>query len=434
MTPVPSFAQERRVRLVRHLLAHGLRPSSKTIPLLVRLPDPVDVDVLREAVGELVARHPVLRHRFACTGDGPAARVTAEPVPVTPPPCEELRPGPDGDTAGDTAGVPARIRAAIDGPFDVSGWPLLRVGVVTGDQPLLYLSMDHLVADAESLTVLRRDLAEIYDAVLCGRAAELPRPPDYFAFAAAERGRLAGQRDARAAALHRTLGGRPAQPLFPLADGSWSPDTGRYVDLHLLDAGGAQRLEQRCRAERATPFVGVLAAFGTALRAACGVDEVGVSIATANRDHAGGPNGVGWYANVLPVYYPAADGFGATLRGARRALMAALEHYDLPIAGVLPAPDAAPPSAPRPVGCFVSFSDARTAAGGTRSADDPGGWEPVPVAPAYGASYAVWTVRADDGLWAKIAAPSPGPAGQILDGFEAAFVAELRAAAAGTVR
>jgi hypothetical protein len=331
--------------------------------------------------------------------------------------------------------VPAEVRAALDRPFDVLDWPLFRVGVVAGGCPLLYVSMDHLVSDAVTLDVVRRDLAALYDAVVSGRPAELPPAGDYFTFATAQRRLFAPgpYRDARVASLHRVLAGRRPHPVFPLPDARWNLDVGRYVDIPLLGRADADRFARRCRSERATPFMGVLAAFGTALRAVFGVEEAGVLTAVTNREDPGSAAAVGWYANVLPVYHAVAGGFEGALRAVRLAWVATVNHHDLPMACVLPPPSAAP-GPDRPVGCFVSFNDIRTGAGASVPLD-PGradAWKAVRVAPAYGAVYAMWVVLSDDGLHATVASPDPGPGRAGLHQFESRLARVLREAGNGS--
>jgi hypothetical protein len=432
--PVPSYAQVRRLRALAAEQADGLDPTGKTIPLLFAVPGELDVPALEEAVGRLIARHPALHHRFTDFPDdrmpalafaGPA-RVRCDVTVAT-----DLVADPTDRDALDAA-VVRRIRAEVDRPFDALGWPLLRFGVVRADQSLVYVSLDHLVADAWSQWAVMLELSALYDAVRTGRADPLPPAPDFYAFSAAQRRRFDAGPALRApvAALRRSLRDRPLHPRFPL-DVPWDDDRGRYVRRQLLGPDEVQRLSNWCREHRATLFMAVLGAFGTALRQVGGATEVGVLIATHNRDEENVRGGIGWYANMLPVYFPVGDDPTGTVAGVRRALIATLEFHELPLAravDVLP-PDQADDGHPT---CFVSMTDDRTGQrqDGPRAPDGPvdpeTAWRRMAIAPAHRRGYGIWISLMDEGLIVSTASPAVRGDAADLDELETAFGAALR--------
>ncbi|WP_214414752.1 condensation domain-containing protein [Sphaerisporangium fuscum] len=416
MTDVqPSYAQARRVRAVREA-GDGLAGLAKTIPLVCRLPAEADVAAMTRAVTAFVARHEALRHRFAHR-DG---IVSVRSVPVAEVPCVATAvPGGDEQAMG-------HVRAEVDRPFDVLGWPLLRAGLVRSERPLLYLSMDHLVADAWSVSVAMRDLRELYDAAVAGRPPDLPDPGGYLAYSASQRRRFADgpALDAQVADLQRLLAGRPLHPPFPVGVARWDLTHGRYARLKLLNPAQAGAFARRCREEKSTVFMGVLAALGLALKEVSGRHEAGVLVATHNRDDLDTSHAVGWYANMLPLYFPVTDvdGFAATLRNVRANLLAVFEHHELPLARIL---QRLPDDQQHGVSCFVSFTDDR----------DPGpararAWRRVPMAPAYRAGYGLWVSLNDGGLTAEVASPRAPVGESRLAALESAL-AEVLTEAAG---
>ena len=417
----PSYAQERRISAVCRGRGPAADPPAKNVPLLCRVPADVTPGQLRDAVDELVRRHPALRHRF----DRRAGEVTIRPVAADAAPVEFTVT--DRSRLADDAAVGAHIRAEVDRPFDVLGWPLIRAGVITGDASLFYLSADHLVTDGWSMQLAARELEAIVTARAAGAEPELPPADDPVARAAAQCRVFAhGPRLDRAVdEVRDRLAGRPLEPLFPIDAGPWDGLQGRYVDVDLLDAEETAQLLRLCRDRRTTPFMVVLAAYGIAVRECTGRTETGVLIATANREDGADRNGFGWYANMLPVHFPtgSAAAFDEAVTEVRGRVMAMLGHHALPLARLL---SQAPEGVLAGVGetvptCFVSFVDVRTPPGFPEPR-----WEQLDLAPSYRMSYGIWVVQRDSGLRAVIAAPRAASDGR-LAAFEARLPEILRA-------
>ncbi|GAA3728881.1 condensation domain-containing protein [Plantactinospora mayteni] len=431
---VPSYAQERRVRTVCAARQHGHQPSGKTLALACVLPERADIAALEEAVAGFVARHSALRYRFRHRdGMVTVRRVTPRPIRCA---VTEAESPPNSVEA-----VEQLVRAEVDRPFDVLGWPLLRAGVIQSSRPVFHLSMDHLVADGWSLTVAHRDIEALYRAAVTGSPADLPEPGDFAAFATAQRRRYTEgpALDQQVTAVQRLLGGRPVEPAFPVDARPWDLAAGRYVRIDLLDRAEAEAFTRRCRTVRATAFMGVLAAVGTAMHEATGQQEVGMLVAMHNRDTPPVAGSVGWYANMLPLYFPATARFDHTLRSTRAALLAAIEHHELPIARVL---DTTPAGHYSGAGdqyplCFVSFSDDRTmgptgTAAGPQGAGD--GWQRVHLAPAHRLGYGIWISLTDTGLLAVVASPRSLASRDHLAAFETTLADVLRRVATEEVR
>ncbi|GAA0743751.1 hypothetical protein Drose_14940 [Dactylosporangium roseum] len=430
-TGVASFAQERRVRVVAGAPhpGHGApHPAlrAKNVPLLCRLPERVDVVALSAAVRALVERHPVLQYRFLHRDGRVSLRWAGAGVADVE--CAVV----DRSALGTADGaVRAFLRAQVDAPFDLLGWPLLRAGVIQDDRPLFYLCADHTVCDGWSMTVAMRDIEAAYTGLLRGRTVELRPPGDYLRYSAAQRRRYtSGPAVERAVdGVRAMLAGRAVEPAFPLPAAPWDAEHGRYTEFDLLDAAAAGRLLDYCRSRRATPYMAVLAAFGVAAREIAGRAEVGVLVAMHNRDERHTADSVGWYANMLALYFPTfpVDRFDDGVRAVRDRLMRLLVFAELPLSRV--ADDLADTNdngaGVRFPTCFISLTDART----PPSAGGSGRWEQLDLAPSYRMGYGLWVVLHDTGLRAVTASPRTSAGVASLAGLESRIADVLRSAA-----
>ncbi|TDE21357.1 amino acid adenylation domain-containing protein, partial [Nonomuraea mesophila] len=161
-----SPAQERLWLLQR------LHPASTayTYPLVVRLRGHVDAGALREALGDVAARHEILR---TVIDEGPSQRVLAGP-------------GADLTVVRCPSAGPA-LAGALARPFDLAVEAPLRATLIeeqeTGDT-VLALVLHHIAMDEWSDGPLLRDLDAAYAARLAGHAPEWePLPVQYADYA-----------------------------------------------------------------------------------------------------------------------------------------------------------------------------------------------------------------------------------------------------------
>ncbi|MER7901630.1 condensation domain-containing protein, partial [Streptomyces sp. NPDC096046] len=184
--PAPlSFAQERLHFFDR------MRPGSPLYSMtgLVRLRGTVDVAALESALGEIVARHEVLRTVFQEDTDGTVHQIVRPEVVVTLPVTEVTGRGEDA--------VRERVREENGRGFDLSRGPLLRGSLLRLDEYewVLVLCMHHIAVDGWSLGVLVEELGETYAARVSNRASGLPElPVQYADFALWQREWLSGER------------------------------------------------------------------------------------------------------------------------------------------------------------------------------------------------------------------------------------------------
>ncbi len=147
------------------------------VPLAVHVSDRLDLDVLRAAVRDLVARHEVLRTLVRSSDDGP------DPVLLAPE--DAAVDVAEVQAAGPVADLLAELTAQ---PFDLATQIPLRVRMITGEQVdgcVLLLVCHHIAADEWSFAPLLRDLDTAYRARAAGRAPDWePLPAQYSDYAA----------------------------------------------------------------------------------------------------------------------------------------------------------------------------------------------------------------------------------------------------------
>ncbi|MFI0418764.1 amino acid adenylation domain-containing protein [Spongiactinospora sp. 9N601] len=168
-SPAPlSFAQSRMWFLNQYEGPNAVY----NVPIALRMRGPLDRAAMLAAVGDVVARHEILRTVFEDVGGVPRQRVV---------PMAEV-PAPRVEEVGE-AGLPGALEAAARHEFDLSGELPVRTWLfsVAPDAHVLLLVVHHVAVDEWSLAPLQRDLARAYAARLAGGPPDLPPLPAQYA-------------------------------------------------------------------------------------------------------------------------------------------------------------------------------------------------------------------------------------------------------------
>ena len=284
-----SFAQE------RFWVQDRMNPGSREylLPVFVWLPADVPAETVEWALSALMARHDVLRTRFAMDGHGLHAVVEpAVPVPLR--------------TVAASAPETGKIVAGelADG-FDLGTAPLFRATLVRegGPEQLLVLVCHHIIGDGWSSRLLDVELRELVAARSEQRAARLPHLPLRYVDAAAwQREQLTEDQLAEQLAYWReTLAGLPPLdlPTRRPRDAERSMD-GASVPVEVSAEVVAALLEAGRRA-RATPFVTLLTLWTVLLARAGGQWDFGVGTPHAGRSRPELHDLAGLFINVVVV-------------------------------------------------------------------------------------------------------------------------------------
>jgi natural product biosynthesis luciferase-like monooxygenase protein len=309
---------------------HRLSPESPAynIAAAFRIGGALNVAALRRAFEVLAGRHACLRTTFSAPGGRPLQRV-GERAEVY---LEEF-----DASALDEASLDARIADEALRPFDLERGPLLRLCLFAraGGEHVLLLTVHHIVADYWSLAVLVRELQEVYEAEASGvRAAPAPPPLRYSDFVRWQSEMLAGAEGARLWSFwSEQLAGE--LPVLNLPTDRPRPAVQGYGGAALrfqLGEPEVERLREVGRAQGATLYSVLLAAFQVLLYRYTGQEEIIVGSPAAGRVSAQFSGVVGYFVNpvVLRADLSGRPTFEEFLARVRTTVLAALEHQDYP--------------------------------------------------------------------------------------------------------
>jgi amino acid adenylation domain-containing protein len=293
-----------------------------------RICSDLDIPAFRRAFQALVDRHPSLRTTIAVHAGKPVQKVH-ERVPVH---FEET----DASTWREDE-LRTRLIEETQRPFDLERGPVMRVGLFTRSarEHILLLVIHHIVVDFWSLAVIMTELGALYPAEKAGRPASLP-PLDrqYTDFVRWQTDMLAGPAGERLWGYwKKQLGG--TLPVLNLPTDRPRPPVqmfrGGQHDF-TLNGDLARRLKALAKAEGATLYMVLLAAFELLLYDHTGQDDLLVASPMVGRSRAEFEGMVGFFANpvVLRADLSGNPSFRALLGQVRQTVLAALEHQDYP--------------------------------------------------------------------------------------------------------
>jgi amino acid adenylation domain-containing protein len=336
-TPVPLSPAQRRLWLI-----HNIDRSSAAyhFPLIIRLRGRLQIDALRVAVHDVVARHETLRTIFEQTDEGLPVQVIIPPDQADP-----------SITVTDCppTGLHRKLLETLRQPFDLAADLPIRVTVIRiePEEHVLVVLIHHIATDEWSDKPFLRDLTTAYTARCRGDAPNWrPLGVQYADYTIWQRRLLGDSSDPdslRAQQLkywREVLAGipeemalpadraRPAAPSFNggVVEASVAPDVCR--DLRQL---GAKK--------GASMFMVLHAALATLLhRWGAGSDIVLGTPVTGRTDPAL-DDVVGFFVNtiVLRLELSTQSSFLELLEYARDVDLAAFEHPDLPFEAVVDA-------------------------------------------------------------------------------------------------
>ncbi|QNK68497.1 non-ribosomal peptide synthetase [Variovorax sp. PAMC26660] len=324
-----SHAQERQWFLWQ------LDPNSAAYHMsgALRLAGALQIDALRAALGDLVARHESLRTVFRAGSDGVAAQ-WIKPSGTLALEVIDLRAVPADERDDRLESEARRIKAA---PFDLGQGDLLRAALLrlSDDTQVLAVVMHHIVSDGASMQVLIDELAAGYAARLQGRAAALPVPRVQYAdYAVWQREWLAAGEAERQLAWWRAQLGDEHPVLELRTDHPRKPQASYRAARHAfeLPVPLLGQLRGLAQADGATLFMVLLAGLQALLHRYTGQEEIRVGAAIANRNRVEFENVIGLFVNTLVLRNPI-DGrtrLSRVLAQARDAVLGAQAHQDLP--------------------------------------------------------------------------------------------------------
>ncbi|MBQ1076379.1 amino acid adenylation domain-containing protein [Micromonospora sp. C31] len=326
----PVSSAQRRI-----LFLHRLRPDSAFYTSVnpFHLAGPLRVGVLRRCLLEIVSRHEILRTTFPVL-DGVAyqrVRPTLEPaLPVI-----DLR-GLKPDVAQRESDRLASIERRR--PFDLGVDPPMRTSLVllAEHESVLLVTFHHVAVDGWSLSVLGRELDQLYRAFAAGRPSPLsPLPVQYAGYSRWQADwENSGEAREQLAFWQDQLSGAPeALTLYTdrprPAVQSHRGATHRFA----LGADLTRAVAELSRRSGGTAHMTLLAALGAVLHRWSGQDDIVIGGAVANRRHPELHDLIGFFANSVLFRIRPRGGqtFDELLRHVRDTCLAAYAHQDVSV-------------------------------------------------------------------------------------------------------
>lgn len=322
-----SFSQQ-RMWFLYQLVPDG---TAYNMPVALRLVGSLNRDGIRWAFQELVRRHESLRTTFTTTDQGPVQIIHPQSVPLWTD--IDLRSLPEHERERKAVRL---VEEDARRPFDLSKGPLLRVLLIqlADNAHIAYVNMHHIIGDQWSYGVIGRELATLYNQYLRGATPSgVPGTIQYADFAAWQREHLTD------AALEkglnywrRTLAGLVT---LSLPTDYVRPQVQRYIGSYRavrLPEPLLADFTRVCADERATLFMGLLAAFTILLSRYSGQHDIAVGVPIANRTRVATETIVGTFVNTLVMRtdLSGAPSFVELLTRVRNTAIEAYEHQDVP--------------------------------------------------------------------------------------------------------
>src|ERR1051326_8630967 len=308
------------------------------IPLRRRMRGALDTGALRRALDRIVARHEVLRTRFAVWEGEPVQRIQAVEQTRFELREEDLRER--GETTSEE--LVRRIEEEAGRAFDLMKGPLIRGQLlqVAEDEHIMVITMHHIVSDEWSMGIFVQELNTLYGAYKEGQADPLPElEVQYADYAVWQRQLMEGEMLQQQAEYWKgALAGAPALLELP-----W--DHARPAQQNY--SGGLSHLEleetlliglkELSRRHGATLFMTLLGGRAALMGRLSGQAEVVIGVPVANRGRLEIEKLIGFFVNTLAVRVNVSGSqtVGKLLEGIKRQVLSAQEHKDLPFERVV---------------------------------------------------------------------------------------------------
>ncbi|WP_280221012.1 non-ribosomal peptide synthetase [Nocardia neocaledoniensis] len=325
-----SFAQQRMWFLNR------FDPTSavNNMPIAVRLSGALDVDALRAAVRDLVARHEVLRTMYPQV-DGAGQQLI---LPLSDP---RAVPGLDCEQVTEDQ-VPALVAETVGVGFDVALAPPIRLRLLRlrADEHVLVCVVHHIAGDGVSMGPLTRDLMGAYVQRSAGQEPRLPElAVQYADFTLWQRAVLGTEDDPDSVLAQQIdywraeLAGLPDQLDLPTDRPRPAEATYRGATLDFrIPAEVHAGLDKLAHTHNSTLFMVVHAALSALLARLSGSTDIAVGTPVAGRGDAALDDLIGMFVNtlVLRTEVDPAGSFDDLLVRTRATDVAAFGHADVP--------------------------------------------------------------------------------------------------------
>ncbi len=317
-----------------------LEPGSAlyNVPGALRLSGRLDVAALERSLGEIVARHEVLRTTFEQEEGLPVQRI-GEPVllPLAVLDLSALEPGARATEVQRLGGEEARR------PFDLSKGPLVRAQLLKLEptEHVLLFTMHHIVSDGWSVGVFFKELGTLYAAFSAGQPSPLGAlKVQYVDYTLWQRQWLQGEvLDKHLEYWKQQLVG--VEPLDLKTDRPRGPMQGARGALYRFSLSRElmEGLKALSRKQGATLFMTLLTGFNALLARYTRQQDIVVGTSVANRGRAEIEELIGFFINTLALRTQVGGNprFSELLERVRKVTLEAYTHQEAPFDRVVEA-------------------------------------------------------------------------------------------------
>ncbi|MGA5134516.1 condensation domain-containing protein [Streptomyces olivoreticuli] len=332
-TPL-SYNQQLHLKFFLKLMERGLGTPA-WLGFGFEIPGPLDAEAFRGTVRAWAERHETLRSGFRLEGGKPE-RFTVDSHAVS------VR---DADLGDFTDGeeLCGYLQERIDGAAEAFRLPSFVVETVErADSTTVVVGLDHAHADGYSVAMAVQELQDLYAAIATGETIGHDGIGSYVDFSVAERAtadRIGADHPAVAdwSRFVENAGGR--MPRFPLdlgvAEDELVPHT--MLDTWLVDAAGADAVEEICHAADGGFLAGLLAAFAIAAHQLTGARVYRTVMPMHTRSRPEWVRSMGWFIGIGPVEIDlgTARTFQDAVHGAHRSARTAMRLTRVPFLRVV---------------------------------------------------------------------------------------------------
>ncbi|MCV7209473.1 non-ribosomal peptide synthase/polyketide synthase [Mycolicibacterium canariasense] len=317
---IPASPAQQRLLMLDRLGENG---SAYNYPLAFQVQGPLRLDVLDDALADVLARHEALRTVFA-EDDGEYVQQIL----------------PKGSRAPiellDAADADRQIATAVQRPFDLSVEIPIRVSVLrtASDEYTVVLLLHHIATDEWSDGPFLADLNQAYAARLGGAPAALAAlPVQYADYTLWQRDLLDRVADQQRQFWRTALAGAPDELALPTDRPRPPRPSGAggvaYVDIPSETAAALRYLATR---HQVSPLMLLHAGVAAVLHRLGAGDDIVVGTPVAGRDEAALSEVIGFFVNtvVLRADVSGNPTFDELLARVRTADLAAFAHQELP--------------------------------------------------------------------------------------------------------
>ncbi len=288
-----SFSQERL------WFIHQLEGTVQYhIPAVLRLSGIVNIEALRYALQQIVSRHEVIRTVIREINDQPYQFILDNVAP-------DFIEADGSRYQNNPEALQNQIQQFIQAPFDLTSDLMVRAGLIriSEEEHVLMVSMHHIASDGWSISILVKELVELYESYLQNRLPNLdPLKLQYADYSIWQRNYLQGELlNKKLAYWQQKLDGVAPLELPLDFDRPAIQSTEGGVIQFSIDAALTDRLQQLSRQQGASLFMTLLSAFNVLLHRYSGQEDICVGTPVANRARQEIEPLIGFFVNTLAL-------------------------------------------------------------------------------------------------------------------------------------